>query len=262
MLRISILAVLTVSCFAQNVEDLFNRPPAEVDQALRARIKEFYDYHIHAQPRKAEALVAEDTKDYFYNNNKPAYTHCDIKRIAYSDNFTKAKATIVCGMYVMVPGFSDKPLDVPIPSAWKIEDGKWMWYVEQQIRSGSPMGLTMSPGPAVYSGQSDPNTHALPSIPSTPDFLYSLIKVEKRDVELKRGESAEVTIENTSPGTMNLELAGKIADVEATLDNPNPKGKEKAILTLKAGKNAESGTLDIVVNPISQLIPIHVTVMK
>jgi hypothetical protein len=161
-----------------------------------------------------------------------------------------------------VPGFTDKPLDVPIPSAWKIEDGKWMWYVEQKIRSGSPMGLTMSPGPAVYSAQSNPDTHALPAIPSTPDFLYSLIKVEKSDVEVKRGESAQVTIENTSPGTMSLELAGKITGVEATLDNPNPKGKEKATLTLKAGKNAESGSLDIVVNPISQVIPIHVTVMK
>ncbi len=75
-----------------------------------------------------------------------------------------------------------------------------------------------------------------------------------------RGESAQVTIENTSPGTMSLELAGKITGVEATIDNPNPKGKETATLTLKAGKNAESGSLDIVVNPISQLIPIHVTV--
>jgi len=260
MLRITLLAVVAASCFAQNAEELFNRPPAGVDEALRARINEFYGYHIHNQPRKAEALVAEDTKDYFYNNNKPVYTHCEIRQIKYSDNFTRAKATILCGMYVMVPGFSERPLDVPIPSTWKIEDGKWVWYVNQDVRRGSPMGLTMSPGPPVYTAQHDPDTRALPALPTTADFLYDLIKLDKRDVEMKRGESVQITIENTSPGTMNLELAGKIAGVEATLDNSDPKGHEKAILSLKAGDHAESGKLDLVVNPISQVIPIHVTV--
>ena len=260
MLRITLLAVLACSCFAQNAEDLFNRPPDDVDQALRARIKEFYGYHISGQPRKAEALVAEDTKDFYYAANKPAYTHCEIRQIQYSENFTKAKATMLCGMYVMVPGFTDKPLDVPLPSTWKIEDGKWMWYVSQEARRASGMGLQMKPGPPVYTGQSDPNTHALPQIPTTPDFLFSLVKVDKREVELKRGESVQVSIANTSPGVMHLDVSGKIAGVEATLDNPSPKGNEKSTLTLKAGPDAESGTLDLVVNPIEQLIPIHVKV--
>ena len=260
MLRITLLALVAGACLAQSAEDIFNRAPAEVDQALRARINEFYGYHISGQPRKAEALVAEDTKDYFYNNNKPAYTHCEIRHIEYADNFTRAKVTMLCGMYVMVPGFTDKPLDVPFPSNWKIEDGKWMWYVSQEQRRATGMGLQMKPGPPVYTAQSDPNTHALPQIPTSPDFLFSLLKVEKTDVELKRGESAQISITNTAPGVMVLEVAGKIAGVEATLENPSPKGNEKAVLTLKAAENAESGTLDILVKPISQVIPIHVTV--
>jgi hypothetical protein len=260
MLRITVLAVVAVSCFAQNAADLFNQPPPDVDQALRSRINEFYGYHISGHPRKAEALVAEDTKDYFYDNNKPAYTHCEIRHVEYSDNFTKAKVVMLCGMYVMVPGFAGKPLDVPIPSTWKIEDGKWVWYVDQHQRRASPMGLEMKPGPPVYTAPGDANPHALPSVPTTPDFLYSLVKVDKSDVELKRGETVEVHIANTSPGTMNLSVAGKIAGVEATLDNPAPKGNQKAVLKLKAGDNAESGTLELVVQPISQLIPIHITV--
>jgi hypothetical protein len=260
MLRLILVAVFATSCFAQNAEDLFNKPPADVDQALRARINEFYGYHISGQPRKAEALVAEDTKDFYYSANKPAYTHCEIRNIQYSENFTKAKATMLCGMYVMVPGFTDKPLDVPLPSTWKIEDGKWVWYVSQEARHASGMGLQMKPGPPVYTGQSDPNTHALPQIPTTPDFLFSLVKVDKHEVELKRGESVEVNIANTSPGVMNLNVEGKIAGVEATLDNSSPKGNEKAVLTIKAGEHAESGTLQIMVNPIAQSIPIHVTV--
>lgn len=260
MHRTIVLAVLAVSCFAQNAEELFNRPPADVDQALRARIKEFYDDHIQGQPRKAEALVAEDTKDFYYNNNKPQYTYCQIRRIEYSEKFTDAKVTMLCGMYVMVPGFTDKPLDVPFPSTWKIEDGKWVWYVSQEARRASGMGLQMKPGPPVYTGRSDPNSHALPQLPTSPDFLFSLVKVDKRDVELKRGDSVQVNIANTSPGVMMLEVAGKIAGVEATIENPNPKSNEKAVLTLKAADTAQSGTLDILVKPISQVIPIHVTV--
>lgn len=258
MFRISLLAVLAAACFAQNAEELFNKPPAEVDQALRARITEFYGYHVSGQPRKAEAMVAEDTKEYFYNNNKPAYLHCETRTIVYSENFTHAKATILCKMYVMVPGFTDKPLDVPIPSYWKIEDGKWVWYVDQVVRRGSPMGLTMTPGPP--RGDDQAPRQSLPEIPATPDFLYSLVKADKTEVEIKRGESGQVIIANTAPGMMALQLNGKIPGVEAKLDNDRLKANDKATVTLKAGEDAQSGTLEVVVKPIDQVIAIHVTV--
>ena len=259
MLRITILAAFAASCFAQNAEDLFNRPPADVDQALRARVSEFYGYHISGEFRKAEALVAEDTKDYFYATNKPAYLHCETQRIQYSENFTRAKATVVCAMLVPVPGFTGKPLNFPIPSTWKIEDGKWVWFVDEEQRRASPFGK-MTPGPPAPNTQGDADKPAVPKIPSTPDFLYSLVRADKRGVELKRGESAEVTISNAAPGVMDLALIGKIAGVEATLDNTSLKGNEKAVLTLKAGEKAESGSLQISVMPISQVIQIQVTV--
>lgn len=39
----------------------------EVNQALRARIAEFYQEQVGGKFRHAEALVAEETKDYFYS---------------------------------------------------------------------------------------------------------------------------------------------------------------------------------------------------
>jgi hypothetical protein len=39
----------------------------EVNQALRARIGEFYQEQVGGKFRHAEALVAEETKDYFYS---------------------------------------------------------------------------------------------------------------------------------------------------------------------------------------------------
>jgi len=259
MLRITLSVVFAVSCFAQNAEEIFNKPPADVDQALRARITEFYGYAITNEPRKGEALVAEDTKDFYYNNNKPHFTHCEIRAIKYSDNFTKAAVTMFCGMKVFMLGFQDKVFDVPFASNWKIENGKWMWYVSEEQRRASPMG-PMTPGPPVTTAQSDPSTHALPAIPGSADFLYSMVKIEKGNVELKRGESAQLSISNTSPGVVYLQIEGKVQGVEATLDNSNPKQNEKAVLSLKAGDDAQSGTLQIVVNPIRQTIPIHLTV--
>src|SRR5437763_1984007 len=104
MLRTTLLALFAASLFAQ-ADDPFNRPPADVDRALRARIQEFYQFHIKGDFRHAEALVAEDTKDFFYSANKTKYLSAEISRIQYSDNFTKAKATILCEQYVMIPSF-------------------------------------------------------------------------------------------------------------------------------------------------------------
>ena len=108
MLRISVLTLLAAAAFAQNPGDLFNPPPAKVDKALRARIDEFYGDHVKQQFHKADALVAADTKEFFYIQNKPAYLSCEIQRIEYSQKFTRAKATILCEQIVMMPGFAEQ----------------------------------------------------------------------------------------------------------------------------------------------------------
>src|SRR5215470_8657034 len=144
---ITLFMMLAAAAAAQ--DNPFNKPAPDVDAALRARIKEFYDFHVKGEFRKADALVAEDTKDYYFNSRKPQYLSYAISRIDYSDNFTKAKAVIMCKMYIMMPGFNDKPMDMPTPSAWKIEDGKWFWYVDQKELRNSPFGGPMVPGPSV-----------------------------------------------------------------------------------------------------------------
>ena len=49
MFRLFALSVCSVVCFAQTPADLFNRPPVEVDRALRARITEFYQDHVEGK---------------------------------------------------------------------------------------------------------------------------------------------------------------------------------------------------------------------
>ena len=54
-------------CVGQTSAPPAEAPSPEVDQALRARIAEFYQDHVGGKFRQAEALVAEETKDYFYS---------------------------------------------------------------------------------------------------------------------------------------------------------------------------------------------------
>jgi hypothetical protein len=247
--------LLFVWAAAAQTPDPFNQPPADVDKALRARITEFFQLHVEAKFRQAEALVAEDTKDFFYTSNKPKYLSFEIRRIDYSDGFTKAKATVLCEQYVMIPGFTEKPVKVPVPSTWKLVDGAWYWYVDQESLRQSPFGK-MTPGTAPASG---PIPNAVPGAVDM-KYIFTQVKADKQQVTLKPGEEEKVVISNGAQGRMNLSLAGAVPGVEAKLDRTEVNAGEKATLTLHAGKEPKPGMLNVRVEQTSQLLPVQIKV--
>src|ERR1044072_8874593 len=99
MLRLALAAALASAAFARTAPDA-PKAPAGVDEALRARITEFYQFHVTGEYRKAEKMVAEDSQDIYYEHNKPKYLSFEIKTIAYAENFTKAKVSVTCEQYV------------------------------------------------------------------------------------------------------------------------------------------------------------------
>jgi hypothetical protein len=255
MLRPTLLALSATAVLFAQADNPFDRPPADVDQALRARITEFYQLHVKGDFRHAEALVAEDTQEFFYTRNKPQYLGFEIGRINYSDNFTRAKATIIVEQYVMLPGFSDKPVKIPTPSTWKVVDGKWYWYVDPESLRVTPFGImTAGKGPAPGGAP------AMPAIPNSPDFLFTQVKLDKQSVTLKEGEPEQVTVLNTAPGVMNISLSGTLPGVESKLDHTSLKAGEKAVLTLRAGSDAKPGVINVMVELTRQLLPIQVNV--
>jgi hypothetical protein len=253
MPRIAAFFLLAVAAFAQNPDNPFDKPPADVDKALRERITEFYHYHVTGEHRKAEALVAEDTKDFFYSRNKPSYLSFEITGIQYSDNYTRAKATVLCEQYVMMPGFADKPMKVPTPSTWKLVDGKWYWYVDPDTLKETPFGK-MTPGAGTRP------TTSLPAIPTSADAFIHLVKPDKGTVRLKPGERQQVTITNTAPGNMTISVAGGLPGLSARLDKNELKIGEKAVLTLMAGENARSGLLNLRIEQTGEIITIQIEV--
>ena len=112
MSRTISLLLLSVSLLAQTPASL-DKPPQDVDDALRARIKTFYDLHVEHKYRQAEQLIAEESKDDFYTMSKPQVSGFRIASIEYSDHFTKAKALIVGRMQALLPMFGPKEMDIP-----------------------------------------------------------------------------------------------------------------------------------------------------
>ncbi len=259
MHRFALFALFAAFAFAQGNDPFKPKPPADVDAALRARVQAFFDLHVQGQFRKAEELVAEDTKDFFYTRNKPKYLSCEISRIDYTDNFTKANALVICEQYIMMPGFADHPMKVPTPSAWILENGKWCWYVDQDALRNTPWGR-MSPGP--YPTKDPAPPPALPNISTSPDFLYKQIQLDKDSVRLKAGESAEVTISNGAPGPMSVSLPAALPGIEAKIDKPTMSAGGKAVLTLRAAKGAKSGVLNVQVVQTMHLLPIQITIVE
>jgi hypothetical protein len=254
MFRILIFASLAAAAFAQDPADLFNRAPADVDQALRARITLFFHYHVTGEHRKAEELVAEDTKDYFYDGNKPRYLSFEIGKIDYSDGYTKAKAMVTVKMPVMLPGFNGKVMAIPSPSYWKLIDGKWYWYVDTAMRNASPMG-EMKPGPPTADG-----APPRPVIATNLQELFAQVKADKGAVEVKAGSPDRIVITNGMIGPIDLTVEGKIDGIEAAFDRAEIKPGEKATLTVKAADEAKGGALTVRVQQTGQTLPVQVVV--
>src|SRR2546423_9602828 len=132
-------------CTAAFAQGVLDKAPPDVEDALRARITEFYQLHVDHKYRKAEELVADDSKEIFYSSAKADLTKFRISNIAWSDQFTRAKATIVGTMPISMPGFGGKLTHVPFPSLWKLEDGQWRWYAEKPESRVTPFGVMKVP---------------------------------------------------------------------------------------------------------------------
>ena len=261
MSRASVVLLLVSGLWAQSPGDRLNKPPSDVDEALRSRIAKFYQAHVDKKFRQADEYVAEDTKDFYYEASKPAYLDFEIKSIAYSDNFTKAKVVVHCKTWLPIPGLTEPAL-APIPSTWKLEKGQWFWYVDQSLGRETPFGI-MKPGPGAK-GAGGP-IPAIPSLEEAQASLWKNVRADKNQVQLRSGEesSDEVTISSKMPGSISLRLDYvKMAGLEVSLDRAELKSGEQAKLSLRYQPQQKSGVktaeVRVMVAPTNQVIPIAV----
>lgn len=259
--------VVALPLLAQAPVSNLDKPPQDVDDALRARIKQFYDYHVEATAsayRRAEQLVAEDSKDDYYIMSKVQLKSYRIGNIEYFDNFTKAKVVIVGAMPALLPMAGAKIMDFPFASYWKSEKGIWWWYYNKEAAKETPFGHKEHPD--------NPNVTAT-AAPTPPDpakllaALQSALKIDKNRVDIAPGESQTIHVTNTLPGPATVSIASPykpIAEtgITATFDKKDLKGNETAALTLSADGHmtAQLVPLVITVTPTNQVLNLMVNV--
>jgi hypothetical protein len=258
-----LVSVAVAGALGQQPADLFTKAPPAIDEALRDRISKFYQLQVDGKPRQAEQYVAEESKDYYYEMQKPKYLSFEIRSISYSDDFTKAKAMIAVEMIVNMPGFQNKPMKIPFMSRWKVADGQWFWYVDPDASRITPFGK-MNPG----GSKSDaPQAGGPPDMSKTPDVLslWKQVHADKQSVQLKAQEasSAQVTISSELPGMVSLQLqAPDVPGLVVKLDRTELKAGEKAVLSFdfKPDKNAPRSPLavNVLVQPINSVIGVRV----
>jgi hypothetical protein len=256
---------LTASFLAAQTPNL-DKPPQDVDDALRARIKQFYDYHVASKYRQAEQLVAEESKDDFYVLSKPELKAFQIGKIEYSDKFTKAKVVIIGSMPVLLPMAAGKIMDMPFASYWKIDNGTWCWYYNKEVSRHTPFGDVKEPSKPVASGSSTP---AVPPAPEMIAALQSALKIDRTSVKLVPGKPQIIKVTNSLPGPASLSIASPYQALErtgikATFDKKNLKGNETASLTLSVDDKTPTGAvpLMITVSPTNQVLNFTVVVTR
>lgn len=268
MVRFAALAVFVPALCAQIGSDILEKAPPDVEDALRARITQFYQHHVDGKFRLAEQLVAEDSKDFFYNASKPKYLKFTIGKIQYSENFTKAFATVICNMFVPFPGFANKPLDVPTPSRWKIENGQWFWYIDQEALLQTPFGKRKPQGGDAAPAAGGALPSRIPTDAREAQSLLSQVKADKSAVRLdpEKASSDQVVIENGLPGVVKLVLnLPEVAGLEAHLDRQELKPAGKATVTFSykpVGKAPARVAATVTVEPTNQTIPVDVVFAK
>ena len=85
LLRLCPFLIASVLASGQDNSDLFEKAPPPIDEALRARVIQFYQAYTSGKFREAYPLVADDSQDAFFALSKETVKSCDILRIKYSD---------------------------------------------------------------------------------------------------------------------------------------------------------------------------------
>jgi hypothetical protein len=230
--------------------------PPEVEAALRARVEQFYQLEVDKKFRQAEAFVAEDTKDDYYNGAKPNIKASSIQKIEWSDNNSRARVTLKQRIAVKTP-LGDQEFDMLPPTNWKVENGQWFWYIDHDAPHQTPFGLFP---PTPRSTAKGPV-----GLPPRPEIdvatLMNLVSLDSTSVTLDASNPARtVTVSNDLPGSVTLELeTPHLEGITVELAKTKLESKEKtAIRFLLTGEAKSSAVVRLVVPQLGETFEISV----
>lgn len=245
-------------------------PPPYVDQALRARVNEFFQDHVEGKFSKAYEMVAEDTKEYYFATQKIQFKSFKLESIKYSDDFTKAEVDLT-GQRVWKPryDFPDTLVTITMHTTWKIEEGKWVWYDHTRPTWITPFGpsdtAALQPHDTPKDGSPDLSPGALQQRASA--ILQQQPALDKSELMFQsdKSSSEQVVFHNSQQGVVKLyvDQSSMPAGFTAELDKSDIGAGENAVVKIHfdpkdAAASLAPFSLRLVMEPFDKIFRIAV----
>ena len=227
---------------------------SDAEKALRARAEQFYQLEVNGEFRKAEAFVAQDTKDLYYNNSKPEISKFAIEKVQIDPDGTHAVVTVNISSTMKNPAFGAMNFSSPVPMTWKLDNGQWCWYQIQNADIDTPFGKWH-----VGDARSAGKTPTLPGLnrAADPAKLASLVTIDRTSVKLSEdGKPSTITITNHMSGTIDVKaMSASVSGLSVNVDHEKLSPEEKASVSFKAAKGKKpSGKVTIAAGPVQQFV--------
>ena len=226
---------------------------SDAEKALRARAEQFYQLELDGEFRKAEAFVAEDTKDLYYKNSKPEISKFHIDKVKMDPDGKHAVVTVNISSTMKNPAFGAMDFSAPVPMTWKLDNGQWCWYQVQNGDIDTPFGKWH-----VGDLDSKPKAPSLPGLNGgNPSKVSNLVTVDRTSVDLDGdGSTSTVSITNHMSGTIDVRLASDgVPGLSVSMDKEKLQSGETSTVSFRAivGRKP-SGKITIVAGPIQQFV--------
>jgi hypothetical protein len=277
-LCVSLLLVSGILGLAQDSTELVDKAPQPIDEALRARIDQYYQAFVAGKYKDAYLLVDDESQDAFLEADKLQYKACEILRIRYSDNFTKALVVESCKSEWKWHGIV-APTSFPITSHWAVSNGQWYWHYVKPTQIPFPFSPTgFVPAP---SAQTDAQTEAKKTGPAIPPDLRSAaqgilakVSLDKRAVTLHPDQSSQdvIHVRNEMPGMVTLKLDDlSMPGLKITVGKTQLQAHEETTILFEwrlddpallcpdcAKKTTGNSTVQLRISPTGQAFPINI----
>ena len=257
LLGAALLAAFSTA-YGAPADELKRKAPPEIDDALQSRVHTFYELFQRGDFRGAEAFVAPESRDHYYNARKNRIVGFDVESINYSDDFRTARVLVRC--MTLAPMLGSQPVGVPVQGEWRFLDDDW--YLHLGIRAIQEDGTWRSPaGIMTFQPESSSAASAAPQQPMTVDALRNLYSVSSNELAFPAGVeepvSRAVTVQNRAQGGLTVAPLRELPEgVEVSIDAPKMEAGGQAVITITCQPAvlaaAEPTALEFAVEPIGQ----------
>jgi len=227
----TLLAIFSLTvCGSAQTGNLFKKAPEGVEEALRARVTEFFNLQMEGKFRAAEGCVCDDTKDYFYGLKKKTPRGFDLDKVEFGEDFATANVLVSIGADIpTINGIMR--MVAPMATQWRLEKDQWCFFApaKQQTTIRTPFGEVSE---TYKSGNTQPQAMNQSMIrPVTVSDLQKAVSVSADKVifDATKPAAAEIELTNSLPGTVQVATQGTLPPgVKVKISPEQLKSKEVA----------------------------------